>query len=153
MATRPPHLQRTERLARGVGRLRRAMVARAAAVMEREHAPLVHWQLVSAIASEGIHSQVALAERVGMDPAGTSRALDELERLGLVKRVRDPDDRRRLSLSLTAPGRRWYERARGLVFGEIGPLFDALSASEQKVLEALVEKLAHSSGSSSPGSV
>jgi MarR family transcriptional regulator for hemolysin len=146
-------VDRTERLARTVGRLRRSMAARAARAMEREGAPLVHWQLVSAIAHEGLSSQMALSARVGMDPAGTSRALDELEAKGLVKRERDADDRRRVSLALTPRGRRWYARARTVVMEEISPLFDALSITERKTLERLLEKVDHSSGSLSPGSV
>lgn len=135
-------LDRTERLARAVGRLRRSMTARASAVMERQGSPLVHWQLVSAIAREGLHSQVALAARVGMDPAGTSRSLDELERLGLVKRERDASDRRRVSVTLTAKGRRWYDRARDQVMRELEPLFAPLSPREASTLEGLLSRLA-----------
>jgi len=153
VTTRQNQLQRTERLARAVGTLRRRFVAAASRAMEAEGAPLVHWQLVSAIAWDGLHSQVALAARVGIDPAATSRALDELEMKGLVRRARDKNDRRRVSLALTAPGRRWYARARVLVFGEISPVFDPLSPTEARSLESLLARLAHSSGSSSPGSV
>lgn len=134
-------LDRTERLARAVGRLRRAMRARAAYVMDQQGAALVHWQLISAITKEGLHSQVALAERVGMDPAGTSRALDELQAAGLVKRERDGGDRRRVSVTLTPKGRRWYARVRDLVMTELEPLFSALSAGEARQLEALISRV------------
>ncbi len=144
-------LDRTERLARAVGRLRRDMRARAARVMEAEGTPLVHWQLVSAIAHEGLHSQIALSARVGMDPAGTSRALDELEQAGLVKRERDGDDRRRMSVSLTPKGHRWFTRVRVVVMSSLSPLFDTLSPAEARQLEALLSRVeAHSS---SPGSI
>lgn len=153
MTTRGRQLDRTERLARAVGRLRRNMSARAARVMERQGAPLVHWQLISAITHEGLHSQVALAERVGMDPAGTSRALDQLEEEGLVKRTRSGKDRRRVSVTLTPKGRRWYARARDLVMAELSPVFEPLSAHEARQLEALLSRLAHhSSGSTNDGS-
>lgn len=147
-------LQRNERLARTIGRLRREMASRATRALARLDTPFVHWQLVSAIASEGLDSQIALAERVGMDPAGTSRALDALERAGLVRRARDAGDRRRVSVALTAKGRRWYEQARDVVFGELEPLFAPLDATEARTLEGLLAKLAYSSsGSASPGSV
>lgn len=149
-------LDRTERLARAVGRLRRDMRARASKVMEDEGAPLVHWQLVSAIAREGLHSQIALADRVGMDPAGTSRVLDQLEQKGLVKRERDGGDRRRVCVSLTPRGRRWFDRVRVVVMTALAPLFEGLSASDATRLEALLSRIeAHSSasGSASEGSV
>jgi DNA-binding MarR family transcriptional regulator len=149
------HLDRTERLARAVGRLRRDMRARAAKAMEQEGAPFVHWQLISAIAHEGLHSQIALAERVGMDPAGTSRALDQLEQLGLVKRERDGGDRRRVRVDLTVKGRRWFDRVRAIVMTALSPLFEGLSASDASRLEDLLSRVeAHSSasGSFNPGS-
>lgn len=147
-------LDRTERLARAIGRLRRSMFSRVAQVMAARGQPVVHWQLISAIAHEGLHSQAALAVRVGMDPAGTSRALDELERLGLVRRARDEHDRRRVSLQLTPRGRRWYETTRVDVFGSLSPLFAPLTPSEATQLEALLSRLAahSSSGSASEGS-
>ena len=154
MTTPSQRLARTERLARAVGRLRRDMRARAAEVMELEGAPLVHWQLIAAITLEGLHSQVALAERVGMDPAGTSRALDELEGEGLVRRERDEMDRRRVSVALTPKGRRWFTRVRVVVMSAIAPLFEGLSATEARQLEALLSRIeGHSSGSTNEGSV
>lgn len=150
MTTLDRRLERTERLSRAVGRLRRAMLARVGPVLEHEGHPLVHWQLVSAIAYDGLHSQAALATRVGIDPAGTSRALDELDDLGLVKRQRDPVDRRRVTLNLTAKGVRWYERVRPRVMGAIAPLFEPLKREEAVQLEALLSRLAtHSSASGS----
>lgn len=146
-------LQSTERLARSIGRVRRELAARAAVALERIGTPFVQWQLVSAIAAEGLRSQAALAARVGMDPAGTSRALDTLEAAGLVRRTRDRADRRRVAVALTPKGHRWYERARRIVFGELSPFFVVLSRAETRALEALLAKLSYSSGSASPGSV
>jgi DNA-binding MarR family transcriptional regulator len=148
-------IDRTERLARAIGRVRRFMFTRAARVMEEEGSPLVHWQLISAIAREGLHSQIALAERVGMDPAGTSRALDQLEQKGLVKRERDGDDRRRVCVNLTPKGRRWFDRVRVVVMSALAPLFEGLSANDATRLEDLLSRIeAHSSasGSASDGS-
>lgn len=135
------HLDRTERLGRALGRLRRSMHARAVRALERNGDLLVHWQLVSGISYDDLHSQAELAIRIGMDPAGTSRALDELEKRGWVERRRDGRDRRRLNISLTAKGKRWFDQARREVFGEIAPVFEELSAREAKQLESLLLKL------------
>jgi DNA-binding MarR family transcriptional regulator len=141
VAKRDEHIERTERLARAVGGLRRAMVSRASRALARTDDNLVHWRLISAIAFDGLHSQLELAERTDVDPAGTSRALDELEALGLVARLRDEDDRRRVNVSLTAKGKRWYERVRVQVFSELAPLFDGLSQRDGKQLEALLARV------------
>lgn len=54
-----------------------------------------------------------LAEFFGIGKGTMSRQLRQLERLGLVSRTPDPDDRRSSRLELTDEGRQRYGRARG----------------------------------------
>ncbi|MEV8633339.1 MarR family winged helix-turn-helix transcriptional regulator [Streptosporangium sp. NPDC051023] len=49
-------------------------------------------------------SQQDLAARLGVAPSLVVALADHLERLGAVERVRDPDDRRRQTLTLTERG-------------------------------------------------
>lgn len=51
--------------------------------------------------TEGL-TQKALAARMRLDPSGISVALGPLEKRGLVKRVRDPNDRRNVRVHLSA---------------------------------------------------
>ena len=51
-------------------------------------------------------SQLELSRRLNLDPTIVVGLLDELEERGLVNRVRDPADRRRHLLELTAAGRK-----------------------------------------------
>src|SRR4051812_3168859 len=53
---------------------------------------------------ETCHSQIAIAERVGLDKTTLTYLLDDLEREGLIKRTTDPNDRRSRHISLTAEG-------------------------------------------------
>ena len=46
-----------------------------------------------------------LGARLGLSSAAATRTVDRLERSGYVERVRDPDDRRRVNLSLTGVAR------------------------------------------------
>ncbi len=115
--------------------------ASASMVLTAQGSPLVRWQLMSGIAYDGLHSQAALSKRVLLDPAQTSRALAALEAAGLVRRDRDGDDRRCVSIHLTAAGRRWYEKTRREIMGELAPLFAPLNRSELKALERLLLKL------------
>ena len=55
---------------------------------------------------------MALAERMIMDPTTLTRNLRPIERDGLVKQVADPEDRRARLLHLTARGRAAFEKAR-----------------------------------------
>ena len=50
-------------------------------------------------------SQKRVSDQIAHDPSDIVTVVDILERAGFVARRRDPDDRRRYSLSLTAAGR------------------------------------------------
>jgi DNA-binding MarR family transcriptional regulator len=56
-------------------------------------------------------SQKMLATRLGLDPTIVVALVDELEGRRLLARERDPEDRRRHRLRLTAAGRKLHTRA------------------------------------------
>ena len=56
-------------------------------------------------------SQQMLSVRMGLDPTIIVALVDELEDRGLVARERDPDDRRRHRLRITAKGRKVHAAA------------------------------------------
>ncbi|MFD8547665.1 MarR family winged helix-turn-helix transcriptional regulator [Streptomyces sp. NPDC059649] len=58
-----------------------------------------------------------LGAHLGLNSAGTTALIDRLERLGLIRRVRDTDDRRRVLLEVD-------ERAVALGQSFFGPLID-----------------------------
>ncbi|MCH0539120.1 MarR family transcriptional regulator [Streptomyces sp. MUM 203J] len=58
-----------------------------------------------------------LGAALGLNSAGTTAVIDRLERLGLLARVRDARDRRRVLLTVT-------DRARELGWAHFGPLID-----------------------------
>ncbi|WP_175411084.1 MarR family winged helix-turn-helix transcriptional regulator [Streptomyces sp. TRM64462] len=58
-----------------------------------------------------------LGARLGLNSAGTTSVIDRLERLGLLTRVRDAGDRRRVLLTVS-------ERARRLGAAHFGPVID-----------------------------
>lgn len=136
----------TESMVRALGRMWRLMLPVANRVAARRKVPLIYWQLVSGIAYDGLHSQVALSRRVLHDPAQTSRALTQLEQLGWVQRKRSKDDKRRIAINLTAAGRRWYESMRAEVMGEMRALFAHLDANERETLEDMLLKLTPAPG-------
>jgi len=62
------------------------------------------WPFLMLLWDEDGLSQKELSTRRGIKEATTVRALDRMERDGLVKRVRDTKDRRRTNIFLTAKG-------------------------------------------------
>ncbi len=82
-----------------------------------------------------------LAARLGVSAPTASRAIDALVELGLVDRLRDPDDRRALRLGLTKPGHTRASEREARVAAAFAPALDALSASEQAKLLGLLTRL------------
>ncbi len=88
----------------------------------------------------------ALARRLHLDPGTISTTLGRLERRHLLTRSRDPKDGRRVSVALTAKGRRLDVRARGTVEAATDRLLEARPAVEidqvREVLASLSALLA-----------
>ena len=63
------------------------------------------WHFLRALWEEDGMTQRELSHRVGMMEPTTVTALNGMERRGLVKRVRNPRDRRKLNVYLTETGR------------------------------------------------
>src|SRR3954454_11713110 len=73
-----------------------------------------HFALLNAVALSDGASQQEIGGHMGLDPSGLVGAIDELERMGLVARRRDPADRRRNALALTEDHATMLPRARRL---------------------------------------
>jgi DNA-binding MarR family transcriptional regulator len=78
---------------------------------------------------------------MGLDPSGLVGAIDELEGMGLLERRRDPADRRRNAIALTAEGTAILRRARRLVSDSARDLLGALDDTEVETLVALLAKV------------
>src|SRR5271170_6586676 len=68
--------------------------AQAQKVLDRENIPIAYWYYLRVLAERGEVNQLELSKRVGIASTTAVPALDYLEKRGLVKRVRDPKDRR-----------------------------------------------------------
>jgi DNA-binding MarR family transcriptional regulator len=82
-----------------------------------------------------------LAARLGVSAPTASRAIDALVEVGLVDRLRDPDDRRALRLGLTAAGQARASEREVRVATAFAPALEALSASERDQLVGLLARL------------
>lgn len=89
----------------------------------------------------GHASPSALAEDLGISPAGMTGRLDGLEKAGWIKRIASPDDRRRVDIEITRAGLDIWRRAMDLRGDAERSLADVLSKSERAQLAALLKKL------------
>ena len=82
-----------------------------------------------------------LAAEEGISAPALSGYVDRLERAGLIERVRDPDDRRRVGLALTEEGSRLLKRVRARRTTWLAERLRELEPDEMAAVEAAIEPL------------
>jgi MarR family transcriptional regulator for hemolysin len=83
-------------------------------------------------ASSDEHTQIELAQKVGVDKTTLVVTLDELERDGLARRKASREDRRARVIEVTAAGRRRIEEAKRIVDAIQADVLGSLPARERK---------------------
>ena len=92
-------------------------------------------------------AHVIVAERLmGLNPTRMVFLTDELEKLGLVERRRNPADRRSHALYLTEAGRAMLARVREVTRAHEAAVTASLSDAERDQLTALLRRLAGDQG-------
>ena len=104
------------------------------------------YQVLSSAARGDAGTQLAMAQRLGVDRTVMTYLLDDLEKAGLVERKPDPADRRARRVVLTEDGRarlcdveRRLRRVEDHVLGPLDP-------SERDTLRTLLQRLAVANG-------
>ena len=96
--------------------------------------------LLAAVAATDGGTLNQVSARVKRGAPAVSRAVDALVRAGLVNRQPDPDNRRRLQLRLTEPGREFLNRP-PVHDSSLEGRISKLAHSEQRALERGIEIL------------
>ncbi len=86
------------------------------------------------LCAEGGARGGALAEGIEITPAGVTDLVDRLERRGLVRRARDPEDRRAVRVELTAAGRRLFGETRRRVIQRATEVVRRLDPADYRAL-------------------
>lgn len=124
-----------------VGRTRRRLwLATTRCLEDRGEAPF-RWHVVCYLVRNGATTQTELAYATAQHPAGVSRLVEELQESGLVKRVHDEADRRKVMVSVTAKGKAWFESHASAVNAAALEAMSNLSQSERADLRASLKKL------------
>jgi DNA-binding MarR family transcriptional regulator len=89
----------------------------------------------------GPRTPAELADAAGVTRATMTGLIDTLERDDLVKREPDPDDRRMMSVRLTAKGEKFLRNFLPVHFKTIAGLMGTLTESERKTLVRLLGKV------------
>ena len=151
---RPPHCQEREpNLGMVPEPIRRSLaftLVRAAhrvrECVERSLEPLgirgPHLFILTVMHTEGPMSQAALTKRLWIDRTTMVHIIDDLERLGLVERARDPNDRRANAVRVSPRGEEMLVQAGQRAGAGEAEFLSALSPEEQEQLRTLLARLA-----------
>ena len=101
------------------------------------------WKVLSSLrwAESGRRSAGELARRAELTSGTMTTRLDHLEQEGLVRRSRDPGDRRSVIVELTAKGRRKVEQTVGVQGEKEKLLAAALTPKEMEQLNSLLRRV------------
>src|SRR2546421_5684077 len=119
-------------------RLGWAVKDRAIAAYEATGLSPYHHAVLAVLEEAPPETQAMIAEALGYDPSHLVGLLDELEERGLIERRRDPSDRRRHLVSLTAEGKRSLSRLRSIVKRVDDEFFAPLDAEQREALQGLL---------------
>lgn len=100
-----------------------------------------HFAVLTSLAQQGAASQAALGRRLWIDRSDLHALLTEMERDGLIARVRDPEDRRRNVVTLTATGKTLLRRLDKRIDAAQTALLEPLSAAERREVIRLLERV------------
>jgi len=99
------------------------------------------WLIVSRLMGEEWRAQQELARAIGIEGPTLTHHLDALEEAGLVRRTRDPNDRRAVRLELTDAGREKHAELLQAVIAFNRQLRSGLEEAEIQELRELLGKL------------
>jgi DNA-binding MarR family transcriptional regulator len=123
-------------------RLGFAVKDRVTDAFEEAGASAYHYAVLAVLEEGDRETQATIADALAYDRSYLVGLLDELEERGLIERRRDPADRRRHIVRVTAAGKKTLARLRAVHEKVDDDFFSPLSADERKTLHELLLRLA-----------
>ena len=102
---------------------------------------LWHMAVLAALADFGPQMQRELAARLAVHASDVAKVVDDLAGSGYVDRARDPADRRRVRVTLTAPGRAVLAELDAEARAAQEELLSPLTGTERAQLSALLHRV------------
>jgi MarR family transcriptional regulator, lower aerobic nicotinate degradation pathway regulator len=127
-----------------IARLGYMIKARVLQELEEAGFSMYEYSVLATLAEGACEAQATIADLLSLDRSQLVGMLDHLEERGLVERKRDPADRRRHKVSLTAEGKREFAKLRAIVRKVDASILEPLDEETRKSLhKTLLTVAAH----------
>jgi MarR family transcriptional regulator, transcriptional regulator for hemolysin len=108
------------------------------------------WLIVLALKQRAWRTQREIAAAVGIEGATLTHHLDGLERAGLIRRARDPEDRRVMRVELTPEGDAAFGRLRGAAMTFDRALRAGIDTDDLEAFRRVLERLSANVSAAAP---
>jgi DNA-binding MarR family transcriptional regulator len=115
---------------------------RVIAELEANGCGIYEYGILAMLGEGAQETQAAIADALGLDRSQLVGVLDELEENRLIERKRDPKDRRRHTVSMTAEGKRRLVSLRATVQEIEESVLEPLDEKTRKALHATLLRVA-----------
>ncbi|TKC86742.1 MarR family transcriptional regulator [Trinickia terrae] len=115
--------------------------AQAQKILDREDLAIAYWYYLRVLAERGELNQLELSKRVGIASTTAVPALDNLEKRGLVQRVRDPNDRRKYFVQLKDEGKRLVDDMLPEITNMISTSLDGITQRDMRVFWKVMHQI------------
>ena len=102
---------------------------------------LPEWRVLAVLASQQPLTANEMGERTNLDKVKMSRAINRMLTTGLLEKEKDPYDKRRTLLRVSAAGWDIYRRIVPIALAHQSELLSVLTPEEQVMLGTLINKL------------
>ena len=107
----------------------------------KENLTLKQSAVLQLLANKGPIQMNQISRELLTTSANITSLIDRLERKGLVRRVEDNDDRRKIIIQLTTEGKKLFEVASGRYRKNVQEVFNTLGQIEKEELYTLIKKV------------